>query len=66
MDEMIPVHLILMGNTRPCSDNMVYKQFDLKGSMIKRDAPEDSSVLKDKNLLNLKRQFSILNIESSI
>ena len=54
MDEMTPVFLILMGNTKPCDPNYIYKQYDLKGSLVKRESPEDSSVLKDKNFLNLK------------
>jgi len=36
MDDMDPVYLILMGNTKQIDDKYIKKVYDLKGSMIKR------------------------------
>lgn len=61
MDEQDPVFLILMGNSKKCEDRYTKKIFDLKGSMVKREEKgneklfEGTKVLKDKNLLNTKK-----------
>ena len=64
MAQMNPVYLILMGNTKPCDDDYIKRLYDLKGSMVKREVfPKKrkevfpgTKVLKDKNLLNLKKE----------
>jgi len=59
-DDMVPVHLILMGNTM--KTKYLKRVFDLKGSLVNREVkfkpgqqPKPSSTLKDKNLLNYRR-----------
>ncbi len=57
-DDMVPVHLILMGN---CMKTRQLKHvFDLKGSLVNREVkfkggakPKPSTTLKDVNLLNM-------------
>lgn len=36
MDDMDPVYLILMGNTKQIENKYIKKVYDLKGSMVKR------------------------------
>ena len=61
MDDKDPVYLILMGNSKKCENKHIKKVFDLKGSMVKREEKDkqrlrkNTAVLKDKNLLNLKK-----------
>jgi hypothetical protein len=58
-DDMVPVHLILMGNTM--KTRYLKRVFDLKGSMVNREVrfapgeqPKPSCTLKDKNLLSYR------------
>jgi hypothetical protein len=37
MEDMEPVHLVLMGNTKNAIDQSIVNVFDLKGSMINRE-----------------------------
>ena len=66
MDEQDPVYLILMGNSKKCSNSNIKKIYDLKGSLVKRSVDGDertfknTAVLKDKNLLRLKREEKAL------
>lgn len=63
IDQQAPVYLILMGNTAQCQDSRVLHKFDLKGSIVKRlvhlpkgaSKHSNSAVLKDQNLLELKK-----------
>ena len=58
MEEVEPVHLILMGNTKRSNDKNILHVFDLKGSFINREVIgknlKNTATLKDINLLNLK------------
>ena len=50
-----------MGNSKKCDDDFIKKVYDLKGSMSKRKVfkekeKKNTAVLKDKNLLHLKKQ----------
>jgi hypothetical protein len=61
MEDQDPVYLILMGNSKKCDDDFIKKVYDLKGSMSKRKVfkekeKKNTAVLKDKNLLHLKKQ----------
>ena len=60
MEEVEPVHLILMGNTKKSNDKNIVHVFDLKGSMINREVfgenLKNTATLKDINLLNLKNK----------
>lgn len=62
MDEMAPVYLLLMGNTKRIDNSYVKKIYDLKGSLDKRVVKGDESLfkntecLKDINILNLKEK----------
>jgi len=57
MDEMDPVYLILMGNTKQIDDKYIKKVYDLKGSMVKRIVKGEekefkhTACLKDQNIL---------------
>ena len=60
MEDMEPVHLILMGNTKKCEDKNIEHVFDLKGSFVNREVIgknlKNTATLKDLNLLNLCRE----------
>ena len=62
MDDQDPVYLILMGNSKKCDDDYIKKCYDLKGSMVNRFVKGDeekmkgTAVLKDQNLLNLRKK----------
>lgn len=60
MEEVEPVNLILMGNTKKSNDKMIEHVFDLKGSFINREEKgknlKNTATLKDLNLLALKRE----------
>ena len=60
MEEVEPVNLILMGNTKRSNDKMIEHIFDLKGSFINREEKgknlKNTATLKDLNLLALKRE----------
>lgn len=64
MDDMVPQHLILMGNTKKTYDNdrTLKYVFDLKGSMVNRETKckkgqtlKNTTILKDKNILELMK-----------
>lgn len=71
-EKIEPVHCILMGNTI-CSANdgkLIKYIFDLKGSLINREVEmkknhKPSSVLKDKNLLDIKVHENILKFSEA-
>lgn len=60
MEDVEPVKLILMGNTKKSNDMMIEHVFDLKGSFINREVHgrnlKNTATLKDINLLNLCRE----------
>lgn len=60
MEDVEPVSLILMGNTKKSNDKMIEHVFDLKGSFINREVKEknlkNTATLKDLNLLALKKE----------
>lgn len=62
MDEMAPVYLLLMGNTKRIDNSYVKKIYDLKGSLDKRVVKgneasfKNTECLKDINILNLKEK----------
>ena len=58
MEDIVPVHVILMGNTIQVSDSRdIENVFDLKGSMINREVGskglKNTSTLKDKNFIKI-------------
>jgi hypothetical protein len=57
MEDVEPVSLILMGNTKKSNDKMIEHIFDLKGSFINREVKgknlKNTATLKDLNLLSL-------------
>ena len=64
MDDMDPVYLILMGNTKQIEDKYIKKMYDLKGSMVKRIVKGDdkgdkkfkhTACLKDQNILAFQK-----------
>ena len=70
MEEIEPVHLILMGNTKQANDKMIEHVFDLKGSFVHREVKtkggiklKNTATLKDINLLNLCKD-KIVNLLS--
>ena len=71
MDEQDPVYLILMGNSTKCDSDYVLSKFDLKGSLVKRLVPpkkgkpfKNTDILKDKNILALKKKMTFLKFGS--
>ncbi len=60
MEEVEPVTLILMGNTKKSNDKMIEHVFDLKGSFIHREVKgknlKNTATLKDINLLTLQKE----------
>ena len=60
MEDVEPVSLILMGNTKRSNDKMIEHVFDLKGSFINREEKgknlKNTATLKDINLLSLKKE----------
>jgi hypothetical protein len=68
MEDLVPVHLVLMGNTKNFKDEKnLLRVFDLKGSEINRvnleKNPEAKSTLKDINLQNLKSENLLMFTE---
>lgn len=59
MEDIVPVHLILMGNTVKCDNpKNIENIFDLKGSVYNREVKmskkiKNTSTLKDVNLINI-------------
>jgi hypothetical protein len=64
MDDQDPVFLILMGSSVKANNDYIKYKFDLKGSLIKREVfgsnLKSSTILKDKNLLKMKKEESCL------
>ena len=62
MDEMAPVYLLLMGNTKKIDNMYVNKIYDLKGSLDNRvvkgeeESFSNTACLKDINIINLKEK----------
>lgn len=60
MEEVEPVSLVLMGNTKKSNDKLIEHVFDLKGSYINREVKgknlRNVATLKDINLLNLCKE----------
>jgi hypothetical protein len=60
MEEIEPVSLVLMGNTKRSNDKLIEHVFDLKGSYIHREVKgknlKNTATLKDVNLLNLCKE----------
>jgi len=58
MEDIEPVSLVLMGNTKKCEDMNIEHVFDLKGSLINREVRgtklKNTATLKDKNILELQ------------
>jgi len=65
MEDVEPVHLILMGNTKKSNDKNIVNVFDLKGSFIHREVKEKNlkptATLKDINLLEICKKTILLN-----
>jgi hypothetical protein len=59
-EELKPVSLILMGNTKMSNDKLIEHVFDLKGSSINREVKDDNikntTTLKDTNLLKICKE----------
>jgi hypothetical protein len=66
MQDVVPVHILLMSNAAKCG-KYVYKTFDLKGSIVNREVKPNemltTSCLKDVNLLNLCKDEFILGFQ---
>lgn len=64
MEEVAPVHLILMGNTKKSNDKNIVNIFDLKGSFINREVEgknlKPTATLKDLNLLEICKGKNLL------
>lgn len=69
MDDMDPVFLILMGNTKQIDDIYIKKVYDLKGSMIKRIVKGEerefkhTACLKDQNILAFQKDEIFLKFQ---
>jgi Phosphatidylinositol-4-phosphate 5-Kinase len=65
MKDMIPVHLVLMGNTMKVNPENIIHVFDLKGSFVNREVRgnniKPTTTLKDLNLLELCKDELFLN-----
>ena len=59
MEDLAPVHLLLMANSTQYTGSVEYR-FDLKGSLINREVKKNEikkdSTLKDVNLVNLTKE----------
>lgn len=70
MEEVAPVHLILMGNTKKSNDKNIVNVFDLKGSFINREVKgknlKPTATLKDINLIEICKQKIVSSISHSI
>lgn len=64
MEEVEPVHLILMGNTKKSNDKNIIGVYDLKGSFIHREVKgknlKPTATLKDINLLETCKEKILL------
>ncbi|CDW83493.1 phosphatidylinositol phosphate kinase [Stylonychia lemnae] len=67
MEDVEPVNLILMGNTKKSNDKMIEHVFDLKGSFVNREEKgknlKNTATLKDLNLLALKKEKFLLRFK---
>lgn len=70
---MVPVYLLLMGNSKKIDNSYVQKIYDLKGSLVKRVVPaevnheytfKNTAVLKDINILNLQQKLNKLKFRA--
>jgi 1-phosphatidylinositol-4-phosphate 5-kinase len=66
MENIVPVSLMVMGNSKKANDKLVEHVFDLKGSVIGRFEKgknlKNTATLKDVNLINLcKEKFVIIH-----
>jgi len=56
-----------MGSSAMCQDRYVKYKFDLKGSLIKRitkdQNPKNTTILKDQNILKIRREENVLNFK---
>lgn len=68
MEDIEPVSLILMGNSKKTNDKMVEHVFDLKGSFIHRFVKgknlKNTATLKDINLLDICKQKMVIKYNS--
>lgn len=66
MEEIEPVSLILMGNTKMCNDKNIEHVFDLKGSFVNREVKgknlKNTATLKDINMLNLQKEKLVSSV----
>lgn len=64
MEDIAPVSLVLMGNTKNTDDIKIEHVFDLKGSLFNREVKgknhKNTATLKDINLLNLCKEKILL------
>lgn len=64
MEDVEPVHLILMGNTKKSNDKNIVHVYDLKGSFVNRDVKgknlKPTATLKDLNLLETCKEKILL------
>jgi transcription initiation factor IIF auxiliary subunit len=64
MEDIEPVSLVLMGNSKKSNDNRIEHVFDLKGSYINREVKgknlKNTATLKDVNLVNLLKEKLLL------
>ena len=69
MEDVEPVHLILMGNTKRSNDKNIVNVFDLKGSFVNREVVEKNlkptATLKDINLIEICKQMILLNFREA-
>jgi 1-phosphatidylinositol-4-phosphate 5-kinase len=69
MEDVEPVHLILMGNTKRSNDKNIVNVFDLKGSFVNREVVEKNlkptATLKDINLMEICKQKILLNFREA-
>ena len=69
MDDQDPVYLILMGSSVKCDNNYIKHKFDLKGSLVKREEKspniKNTTILKDKNILAIKKVDKCLQFQNS-
>lgn len=60
MEEIEPVNLVLMGNTKDSNDKYLEHVFDLKGSLISRIVKgrtfKNTATLKDLNIMSICKE----------
>jgi len=69
MEEVEPVSLVLMGNTKKSNDKLIEHVFDLKGSFVNREVKgknlKNTATLKDLNILNLCQEKIFLRFRKN-